>query len=499
MNTTAVKAADNIIMNHQTVNVGSGSYSEYHWNLTSLTGLYGNYSVDANQGCSFFICDSANFQIWAANPGGNQSFTRYDYFDDQHGGNWCFLIWHTDIWYFVFDNTYNLTSGKTVHATISQDLTGPTIEISSPSNLHHYNASDIIWLNASSADANFYAGFPDGINSMGVSVKDASGNVVPIDEYYQYSEGGSSSIAVDWHTPTTLVTGYYTITFSSWDAAHNPSTSSEQVWIQNNLNPTIDQPSAISFTKGATGNTVTWHPLSPYNTPNNYTISIDGVQVGSYSWNGSSLVYDVDGLPVGTHTVTCTVYDVYGHSASSTVTVTVQVATPPLIAPADYTFTAVVGIAIIAIGVFVAVAVRRARTETGWHWPITREEEPAAPPSRPLDTCNHCGAVVLMPESKFCWNCGTSLRVDSVVTAPSVKGTGRPLRKKCMVCDFRLNSADEIVHCPHCGNAAHRDHLLEWLHVNRSCPICRNHLDENELKTQLEKHPHRRTESHSSS
>jgi hypothetical protein len=137
-------------------------------------------------------------------------------------------------------------------------------------------------------------------------------------------------------------------------------------------------------------------------------------------------------------------------------------------------------------------------TETGWHWPITEEEEPVAPPGRPLDTCNYCGAVVLIPESKFCWNCGTSLPLDSVAAAPSVTRTGRPLKKKCMVCGLRLVSADEIVHCPHCGNAAHKDHLLEWLHVNCSCPICRKQLNENELKTQLDKHSHRRTGSHSS-
>lgn len=60
-----------------------------------------------------------------------------------------------------------------------------------------------------------------------------------------------------------------------------------------------------------------------------------------------------------------------------------------------------------------------------------------------------------------------------------------------MVCDLRLNSADEILHCPHCGNPAHKDHLLEWLHVKRSCPICGQHLDENELRAQLDKRLHR--------
>lgn len=122
---------------------------------------------------------------------------------------------------------------------------------------------------------------------------------------------------------------------------------------------------------------------------------------------------------------------------------------------------------------------------------ISEDEEPAVLPSRPPDTCTFCGAVILVPASKFCWNCGANLLDSTAATAQPAKERGRSLRKRCMVGDLQLNSADEIVHCLHCGNAAHKDHLLEWLHVKRSCPICCRHLGENELKTQLDKRAHR--------
>jgi predicted RNA-binding Zn-ribbon protein involved in translation (DUF1610 family) len=48
---------------------------------------------------------------------------------------------------------------------------------------------------------------------------------------------------------------------------------------------------------------------------------------------------------------------------------------------------------------------------------------------------------------------------------------------KCIVCNLPISKADEIVYCPHCGNQAHRDHMLEWLHTHDYCPVCEKHLD----------------------
>jgi hypothetical protein len=93
--------------------------------------------------------------------------------------------------------------------------------------------------------------------------------------------------------------------------------------------PTIDHPSSITYILQSTGNVITWHPSSKI--PARYTISVDGGTPISHGWNGSSITYNIDGLPAGTHTVNCTVYDTEGTSASSTVTVTVQQNYTPLI------------------------------------------------------------------------------------------------------------------------------------------------------------------------
>jgi hypothetical protein len=106
--------------------------------------------------------------------------------------------------------------------------------------------------------------------------------------------------------------------------------------------------------------------------------------------------------------------------------------------------------------------------------------------------CNHCHEVIILSNAKFCSNCGASLRHGSNDTTPlgervktrskrravAVAGNG----EKCMVCDLHLNRGDDIVWCPSCGNPAHKTHLLEWIHVRNSCPVCGERLREQDLK-----------------
>jgi hypothetical protein len=86
--------------------------------------------------------------------------------------------------------------------------------------------------------------------------------------------------------------------------------------------PTINRPSNVTCIYGVSGNSITWTPSSQ--TPDHYTISVDGSSPSSHSWNGSAVTYNLDGLSVGVHTINCTVYDSIGRSASSTVAVIVQ-------------------------------------------------------------------------------------------------------------------------------------------------------------------------------
>lgn len=98
--------------------------------------------------------------------------------------------------------------------------------------------------------------------------------------------------------------------------------------------------------------------------------------------------------------------------------------------------------------------------------------------------CSYCGAAVSVPDWKFCQNCGASL-LTVTGEAPysneqnKVRGDGHASR--CMVCGLNLSNDSLLAYCPHCGNSAHRTHLLEWLHVKKYCPICGQHLTEQEL------------------
>jgi len=50
--------------------------------------------------------------------------------------------------------------------------------------------------------------------------------------------------------------------------------------------------------------------------------------------------------------------------------------------------------------------------------------------------------------------------------------------KRCMVCNLEISKADDVVFCPHCGNPAHKEHILEWLKTKDRCPICEKHITE---------------------
>jgi len=52
---------------------------------------------------------------------------------------------------------------------------------------------------------------------------------------------------------------------------------------------------------------------------------------------------------------------------------------------------------------------------------------------------------------------------------------------RCMVCGLEIKSGEDIVFCRYCNSPAHREHLLEWLHIKGICPYCRHFLRESDL------------------
>jgi Zn finger protein HypA/HybF involved in hydrogenase expression len=103
-------------------------------------------------------------------------------------------------------------------------------------------------------------------------------------------------------------------------------------------------------------------------------------------------------------------------------------------------------------------------------------------------TCDRCGAALDYEDTLTCRKCGnisaevTQTRVieEHQVDIPETDVVGT-----CIVCNSNLDSADDLLFCPHCGRPAHKIHLLEWLHVKNRCPSCGEHIVEGEISKQL--------------
>jgi Zn finger protein HypA/HybF involved in hydrogenase expression len=60
---------------------------------------------------------------------------------------------------------------------------------------------------------------------------------------------------------------------------------------------------------------------------------------------------------------------------------------------------------------------------------------------------------------------------------------GRRLQETiCIVCNQPIDEESELLQCPACKGVAHRDQLLEWLHVKDYCPKCHRHIDVSDVK-----------------
>lgn len=114
-------------------------------------------------------------------------------------------------------------------------------------------------------------------------------------------------------------------------------------------------------------------------------------------------------------------------------------------------------------------------------------------------TCPFCGKAVEKPSTKFCEKCGgriARIPPDAAIKQETVESPDVTIKRKtievlpdretetCMVCNLSLRTSDLPAWCPHCGNIAHREHLLEWVHVKNKCPKCGAHLNEQEVSTE---------------
>lgn len=123
------------------------------------------------------------------------------------------------------------------------------------------------------------------------------------------------------------------------DADNSAYVDAFEIWINEvafMMRPETNSPPDITYEAGSTGHAITWTPTSRI--PVTYEVNINGTVEQSGPWNGSSVVYSVDGLDPGTYAVRLTVRDGLGEVSQDTVIVTVQDTTAPtLVGPADFT------------------------------------------------------------------------------------------------------------------------------------------------------------------
>ena len=83
----------------------------------------------------------------------------------------------------------------------------------------------------------------------------------------------------------------------------------------------VDSPDDIVYTVGATGNEITWTPLSTI--PDSFELFVDGELVDSGSWDGSVISINVDGLAPWIYNYSIYVNNTEGESVTDWVLVTV--------------------------------------------------------------------------------------------------------------------------------------------------------------------------------
>lgn len=118
--------------------------------------------------------------------------------------------------------------------------------------------------------------------------------------------------------------GYHNYTIVIVDMGGNVVTDTVIVQIRDIVDPILDSPDDIIYYFGWTGNNITWTAEDLH--PGSYVLYLDGdvVNEGDWTENPEELIFNIDGLEVGTYNYTLVIFDESGNSASDTVMVTVE-------------------------------------------------------------------------------------------------------------------------------------------------------------------------------
>ncbi|MCY3415028.1 MAG: hypothetical protein INQ03_25480 [Candidatus Heimdallarchaeota archaeon] len=53
--------------------------------------------------------------------------------------------------------------------------------------------------------------------------------------------------------------------------------------------------------------------------------------------------------------------------------------------------------------------------------------------------------------------------------------------QNCIICFAKWKPDEEIVVCKHCHSGGHKNHLINWINQNKTCPLCRQSITVNHL------------------
>ena len=72
------------------------------------------------------------------------------------------------------------------------------------------------------------------------------------------------------------------------------------------------------------------------------------------------------------------------------------------------------------------------------------------------------------------------IQIETKGTVYTFRGGRR--RLFCGVCKHEIKEGDSYVFCSHCDGPNHEAHLIEWIRINRACPVCKKELKMNDYK-----------------
>ena len=219
-------------------------------------------------------------------------------------------------WYlyrlFVND-TFGMNSTSFVNVTVLQDITNPAI--SSPDDVAFEfgdTGFEVLWEAYDSNPRNYTI---DGIIHFNDTLY---GNFT---EFYSFSnisqpvwnftepDGGDISISLDG-----LFLGNYTFIFTAFDIFNQTTTDSVYVEIYPDIRaPVIVSSDDLVFEEGYAGYNITFD--AEENNPLWYNLTLDGSTIMNGTWRGENFTIDIDIVDVGTYSYNMTLRDFFGFTS----------------------------------------------------------------------------------------------------------------------------------------------------------------------------------------